>query len=101
MSHSTIMLPTEQFPNLWGYYCVEGKTIYCPAISVTIEGKGYLREFVAWAKENFDCVKFPSLISSKLEYILIKRYGFSMIEELHERLGEHVPVAVWNKELEK
>ena len=101
MIHSTVKLPTKQFPELRGYYCIQGKTLYCPAIYVTIEGRGYLREFVVWAKENFDCVKFPSLISPKLEYILVKKYGFSMTQELHEMIGEYVPVAVWEKEVKK
>jgi len=92
----TTIMPTDQFPKIQGYYCVIEKTIYCPAIIIDDEGKGYLREFVNWSKDNFDCVKFPSLISPKLEMIL-KHYGFHMTKEFHEEMGEDVPVAVWNK----
>ena len=99
MNNLTINLPTEQFPELRGYYCIQGKTLYCPAIFIDNEGKGHLREFVKWTKQNFDCVKFPSLISPKLEFILTRLYGFSMTKELHERIGEYVPVAVWKKDL--
>lgn len=85
---------TEVYPDVLGAIFDEGEMgVYVPVVMSKKPGCGNVGRFIDGLLSKHKVVKFPNIISSRLEEML-KRRGFQLTYEWAEQYGEYVDVWV-------
>ncbi len=91
-----INLPTVEFPNCSGYYCIEGKKIYVPAFFSKTSRQGILKDFILKMQKQYNEIQFTAIISETLLYILT-RAGFKHKKVFVDCYEEWTDTMTWVK----
>jgi hypothetical protein len=90
----------HDFPEpMGGYYWREGDALYIPVVITkwtALDGRGAVAAVIARAMETMRVVKFPTVVSARLDAMLARR-GFVEETEPFVEVNDVVEVRVWRR----
>lgn len=96
----TIELKTIE-PNIEGYAVECGENgIYVPLLFSKKENEGNINRLIVKLKLQYPLIKFPNVLSPKLQIMLI-RQGFKLTTEYSSEYEENIEVWVWENNMGK
>lgn len=88
--------PQLLFPGVMGLTVKRRGTISVVFIMSVEEGRGHVSRYIDHLKQKYSVIRFPNIISKRLENMLVKR-GFEHVEEWDTFYGGIADVYVWRK----